>query len=237
MSETALAGDTALAVEIREGTGKGVARKLRRAGRIPAVLYGHGKTNVNLTIDPVSLERLLRESDAGINTLFDLAGAQSVNGRTVLLKQLQRDPVYGNVVHADLFQVDLLEKIVVSVPVHLQGTPKGVSLDGGILDFALREIELACLPRAIPDQLELDVSEVELGGSLHVRDLLLPDGVELRSDPDLSVLSVIAPAAAEEEPAEVVEGELPEGEEAPAEGEEAAPAAEGSKEKGEASES
>lgn len=205
--------ETALQAQKREGTGKGVGRKLRAAGRIPAVMYGRGKENVTLSLEPRALEKVLAGSQAGMNTLIDLTvegGAKTV----VLVRELQRDPVKGTLVHADLFQIDLTQTIEVSVPLHIVGTPKGVALDGGILDFALREIEIECLPRSIPDQIDVDVAALEIGESLHVRDLTLPQGVTLRSDPDLSVVSVVAPTA-EEAPAAA----------APAEGEAAAAAA------------
>jgi large subunit ribosomal protein L25 len=132
-------------------------------------------------------------------------------------------------VHADLFAIDLAKKIQVSVPIHLTGSAKGV-LMGGIIDHSLREIEFECLPRAIPEEILADVSELDVGMTLHVRDLPMPEGVELLSDADLSVVSVVLPAAAEEAAPEGEE--LAEGEE-PAEGE----AAEGASEGGDAKES
>jgi large subunit ribosomal protein L25 len=219
-------GQNDLVAEVREGKGKGVARKLRAAGRIPAVLYGRGKESRSLTLDPHALERLLRASDAGMNTLIDLrvAGPEA-KGQVVLVKELQRDPVRGVPLHADLYQVDLETSIDVSVPIHLVGQPRGVELHDGILDHSLRELEIACLPRAIPESFEVDVSELEIGDTLHVRDLALPEGVELRSDADLSVASVVAARVVEEEtpvegevegvaPAEGAEGEQPSAEQA-----------------------
>lgn len=200
-----------IAVEVRDDTGKGVARKLRAAGRIPAVLYGQDHDPVSLSLEPRSLERLLHSE--GLNALFDLDGGESVKGRTVLVKDVQRHPVRGDLMHADFFEIDARKTITVSVAIHLEGTPVGVSLDGGVLDHALREVELDCLPRAIPESLELDVSQMGLGESLHVSDIPLPDGVEMRTNDELSVVSVVAPRV-EEAAAEVAEGE--EGAEAPA---------------------
>jgi len=199
--------ESALVAQKREGTGKGVGRKLRAAGRIPAVMYGRGKENVALSIEPRALERMLAASHAGMNTLIDLTVEGGVK-TVVLVKELQREPVRGGLLHADLFQVDLTQTIEVAVPLHVVGTAKGVALDGGILDFVLREIEIECLPRSIPDKVDVDVTALEIGESLHVRDLTLPQGVTLKSDPDLSVVSVVAPTA-EEAPtvAAPVEGE------------------------------
>lgn len=213
--------DTHLEVEAREQTGKGVARKLRAAGRIPAVLYGGGRPAFPLALDPVALKKLLHESEMGMNTLIDLAvaGHTELDGKTVMVRELQRDPVRGSFVHADFYEVDLKQTIEVSVPIHVTGKAVGVELDGGILDHALREVEVKCLPRAIPDEFVVDVTPLGLGDSLHVRDLDLPAGVELISDGDLSIVSIVAPTREEEPGEEVLAGEEAAAA-APAEGEE-----------------
>jgi len=220
--------ENALQIQLRDASGKGVARKLRAAGRIPGVVYGRSQAAVPISLDPKLLRRLLTRGAAGLNTLFELEleGGGALQGTPVLVRDLQRDPVKGDYLHADLLAVDLRQKLQVAVPVHLTGKARGVEF-GGILDHSLREIELLCLPTAIPKEIQVDVTELEVGASLHVRDLVLPEGVELRSDGDLSVVSVVLPAA------EVVPTPV---EVAPAEGE-AAPAAEGeAKAKEEASE-
>jgi len=220
--------DVALDVEIRSSKGKGAARKLRAAGRIPGTCYGSGRAPVSVSLDPRSLERLLKSSATGINTLIDLrvSGGGDFDGRVVLVKELQRDPLSARALHADFYAVDLEQAIVVAVPIHVTGTAPGVT-NGGILDHALRELQIECLPRAIPDQILVDVSQLEIGMSVHVRDLVLPEGVKLMSDPDLSVISVVTPAALEEEAAAAPA----EGEAVPAEGEAAAAAAEGAEAK------
>ena len=209
-----------LAVEVRETTGKGVARKLRAAGRAPGILYGHELEPVSLVFDPEALDLLVRKSDAGLNTLIDLEGDSQVAGKTVLIKDMQRHPVRGTLMHVDLYAINVTERISVAVPIHLVGTPEGVTMGGGLLDHSLREVELDCLPRAIPDSVSIDVSALQLGDSLHVSDLDLPEGVELRTDAAQSVASVVAPRVEEE--VEIAEGEeLPEGEDAPDAGDEA----------------
>ncbi len=225
--------ENALNVETRQGAGKGVARKLRAAGRIPGVCYGKGEPSFSVSLDPRALRHLLEQSEAGMNTLINLAveGGGSFDGKMVLVRELQKDPVEGSYLHADFFAVDVQHAVEVSVPIHITGRAPGVEL-GGILDQALREIDLECLPLAIPSEILVDVSELDVGQSLHVSDLALPAGVELRSDPGLSVVSVVAPAKVEEvvEEAEV-EGEV-EGEEAAAEDKEgAAEASEAAKDK------
>ena len=226
-----------LRIELRDGRGKGAARKLRATGRIPGVLYGRGRPTQTVSLDPTTLWRQIQQSEAGVNTLFDLVveGNGELSGKVVLVKELQREPVGGGLLHADLYEVDLSQTVEVEVPVHLVGTPVGVSQEEGILDHQMREVQVECLPRAIPDELTLDVSGLHIGDSLHVRDLTLPEGVELREDPDLSVVSVVAPKKEEEpvvEAVEGVEGEVP-AEGAP-EGE--APAADAEKPEGDAGE-
>jgi large subunit ribosomal protein L25 len=219
--------DNSLNVELRDATGKGVARKLRAAGRIPGICYGQDRTQP-ISLDPKALDRLIRSSASGMNTLIDLkvGGGGDFDGKKVLLKEMQRDPVNNAPLHADFFALDMTHRIEVAVPIHATGIPVGVSMSGGILDQALREIHLECLPYSIPEEIRVDVSQLEIGMSLHVRDLVLPEGVELRSDGDLSVVSVVAPKAIEEAaPTEALEGE----------GVEAAATAEGAGDDGEKS--
>ena len=204
-------GEASLVVEIRTEGGKGMARRLRREGRIPAVVYGSQLAATSISLDPGQLESLIRTSHAGVNTLIDLSGAAEVTGRTVLVKELQREPVRGSLTHVDLYEVDANARIRVAVPIHLSGTAEGVTM-GGLIDHSLRVLELDCLPRAIPDEILVEVNALNIGDSLHVSDLALPDGVELVTHGELSVVSVVAPRA-EEEPAasdalvEAAEGE------------------------------
>lgn len=210
--------ETALVVETRESTGKGSNRRLRAAGRIPAVLYGQGKASIPLAIDSRSLEKVLKAG--GANTLLDLTveGRGDLGTPVALVKELQRDPIRGSIVHADLYQVDLSKTVEVEVPIHLTGKARGLDF-GGLLEHMLRELRIECLPRSIPEAINVDVTELEVGDVIHVRDLALPAGVTLVSDPDLGVVAVALPQA-EEAPAAAAEGA------APAEGA-AAPAAEG----------
>ena len=225
-----------LQVAVREGTGKGAARKMRAAGRIPAVCYGRSAPSLGISLDPKVLERLLSTSTAGMNTLIELhiEGGGDLDGKPVMVRELQRNPVSGRLLHADLVAVDLEHTIQVSVPVHVTGTSEGVKM-GGILDQTLRALDLECMPQAIPREISVDVSALEIGQTLHVRDLALPEGTSLVSDPDLALLSIVAPVA-EEEPEAPAEDELAEGEEAPAEAAEGEEASEAQKEKGEKAE-
>jgi len=210
-------GEFALDVELRDERGKGVARRLRAAGRIPAVCYRRNAATVAVSLDAQELDRLLRRATSGINTLIDLkvAGGGDFDGRQVLIKELQRDPISGAYLHADLYAVDLAQTIHIEVPIRLVGTAVGVSIGGGILDHATRELEVECLPNAIPDEIAIDVSAIEIGQSIHVRDIAVPEGVEILNDPDVSIVSVVAPAVVEEGVPAEVEAEV-EGEAAPA---------------------
>ena len=200
-------GDASLSVEIRVEGGKGASRRLRRNGRIPGVVYGSQTAATSISLDPAQLETLIRTSHAGVNTLIDLTGASEVMGKTVLVKELQRSPVRGILMHADLYELDPNARIRVSVPIHLEGTAFGVTM-GGLIDHSLRVVELDCMPQAIPDEILVDVSALDVGDSVHVSNLALPEGVELVTQAELSVVSVVAPLA-EEEP--TVEEELEEG--------------------------
>jgi large subunit ribosomal protein L25 len=208
--------ENTLEVEPRETTGKGAARKLRATGRIPGVCYGQSQSQP-ITLDPRVLDRLIRQSAAGVNTLIDLKveGGGHFDGRKVILKEMQRDPVTSVPLHADFLAVDLSHTIDVDVPIRVSGIAPGVTM-GGILDQVLREVHLECLPDSIPEEIIADVTNLEIGMSIHVRDLPLPGNVKLLSDEDLSVVSVATPKAVEEEvPAEEeaaeeeVEGEAP----------------------------
>ncbi len=203
----------------REKSGKEYAKKLRRDGFIPAVLYGPESPAVSLEIETKSFQTLLR-GGLGENVIVTLLLDEKKDGqRKVLIREIQRDPVNGNILHLDFHQISLTKKLTIEVPIHLVGTPEGVS-DGGILQHVLRELEVECLPTAIPEKIEVDVSSLKIGDSFHVADIKV-ENVEILSDPKSSVVTVVPPtvfkepevaaAVAEEEP-EVI-GEKKEGEE------------------------
>lgn len=215
-------GDVTFEVEARDGRGKGAARKLRQSGLVPGVVYGGGREATAIALDGARLEYLLEHSHSGVNTLIDLAGSSPAAGRTVIAKDLQREAVRGALTHVDFYEIDLTEKIEVEVPIHLEGTPVGV-VNGGVLDQQQREIALLCLPNAIPDSIEMDVSHLELGDSLHISDLTVPDGIEVVTDDSLTVATVLVPRGlkdGEGEP-EAAEGEDEAGSEAGSDGDDA----------------
>lgn len=189
----------------REGRGKGAARQTRREGRIPGVLYGHGEDSVSLSVDANELQRLVHTISIE-NTIVDL-DLGSGEPYKVLIRELQRHPFRDEFVHIDFFHVAMDEKIQVEVPIVLLGTPTGVKNKGGVLDHQLRELEVFCLPGSIPEKIELEVSHLDIGDSIHVSDIELPD-VEILTDLDRAVVAVLAPTVIEVE--EVAEEALAE---------------------------
>ncbi|MBI3611269.1 MAG: 50S ribosomal protein L25 [Nitrospirae bacterium] len=182
-----------LEAEQRSQSGKGVARSLRRSGRIPAVLYGEGKSNL-LALQPADLIKILK-SESGENALINLKikGEKSVETRTAILRDFQRDPVTGGILHADLFEINMNKPIRVKVPIGVKGDlPAGVK-EGGVLQHNLREVEIECLPSVIPDHLYVDAAHLKIGESIHVRDLEVEQGIRILEDKDLAVVSVAAP--------------------------------------------
>ena len=207
-----------LEAQVRKTTGNGPARTLRRAGRIPAVLYGPKTDPVMLSIDSKEFEKILRTSTIG-SVLLKLQIKNGQTGsRSAMVKELQTHPVTGQFLHIDFYEVDLTRKINAMIPVTVTGKSQGVE-DGGILQIVRREIEVFCLPTAIPESIEVDISELEIGGSIHVNEITLPSDVELPEDIDFTVITILAPKV-EEEVVEVEE--LAEGEEVPEEGAEEA---------------
>jgi large subunit ribosomal protein L25 len=187
-----------LEVNVREGCGKAAARRVRTQGGVPAILYGSGLEPVPLAIDRLSLERALR---TGANTLIDLKGLKDFKGKLVLIKEVQRDPVSQRLIHCDVYAVDAKKKLHISVPVYFVGKPSGVEKQGGILETLALEVEVTCLPFSIPDRISVDVSDLEIGDTVHLRDLTLPEGVEAVTDESLALAHVSAPRVEEVEAA------------------------------------
>jgi len=194
----------------RAAAGKGAARQTRFAGKVPAVIYGHGRPTQPLTLDAKALEMAL----AGIepaSTLFEV----TVDGKKTraLIREIQRHPVRPDVIHVDFYEIHADEKVKLKVPVHLVGTPDGVRNGGGVLDQVMREVEIEVLPEHIPERVELDVSALLIGHSVHVSNLSIPNATILVAG-ELP-LATVGPPRAEEElapapeaAAEVAEPEL-----------------------------
>lgn len=191
----------------RSRLGKGGARTARREGMIPAVLYGHGEDPVPVSVGSREFDVALRGHKGG-NPIVNLAVAGQEY--TALIRAVQYDPVSHDILHLDFQHISLTETIEVKVNVHLIGLPVGVKDGGGILETILREIEVRCLPTAIPSSIDVDVSHLNIGDSVHVRDFSVPN-VTLLADLDATVATVVPPTVIEEKPAEevVTEGAAP----------------------------
>ncbi len=189
----------------RDGTGKGSARSLRAQGKIPAVVYGHGREPQSLAIETRELEKLLSKISAE-STVIEL----SMDGKSArtLIREIQRHPFKRQILHVDFQELVAGEKVTVRIPIVLMGIPEGVRQDGGILDQTMRELEIEVDPANIPNHVELDVNPLRIGDSVHVSDIPLPEGVELVGEADSTVCVVSAPRAVVETVAPPEEAEV-----------------------------
>lgn len=222
----------ALTAQVREKAGKGVARSLRRNNMVPAVLYSHGKS-MPIAMGDKEMRNVLN-TEGGEHALISLKldGAADKSDRMALIKDYQVDPVKGNLIHVDLMEVAMDEKVKVSVAVHITGTSIGVK-EGGIFQYGLRELDVECLPHQIPDSIEVDITPLKVNESVHVRDIQVAEGIKIITDADATLATIQPPISAEKleamltgAPAAAAEGSEPEvvkkpkkeGEAAPAEG-------------------
>ena len=197
-----------ITAEEREHSGKGVARKMRQAGRIPAVLYGQGHDGVSLSLDSYELNQLLSTAGARTSVLeLEVKGSERSGRQNVLIKEVQKHPYKDLILHMDLLEIAMDQEISVMVPIEIVGTAKGVKLDGGILEMKRRELEIVCLPNIIPDSITFDVSELEIGDTVHVEELTVADGITIPHDTNFTILTVVAAAVEPEPEEEVEEGE------------------------------
>ena len=192
-----------LVAERREGTGKGVARKLRAAGRVPAVVYGQGMDAAAVSVDAKDLYHVLHAG--GANVLLDLV--VDGKGLLALARDVQRDHIHGRFVHVDFLAVSRTEKITIQVPVRVVGESVGVKA-GGVLEHHLWEIEAECLPSDVPEAIDADITELQVGDSIKVAQLVAPGGVTILSSEDELVLAVVPPQAREVEEVAAEEAEL-----------------------------
>ena len=205
-----MAQTVTLSATARDKTGKGAARQARFQKQIPAVVYGHGRDTQSLMVDALALEKALTGIEPE-STLIDL----TVDGKKsrALIREIQRHPLRPDIIHVDFYEIKADEKITLKVPVHLVGTADGVRNAGGVLDQVMKEVEIEVLPEHIPDRVELDVTALKIGDSLHVSGLSIPNAVIL-TGADLTIATVVPPRAEEvaaptaEAATEVAEPEL-----------------------------
>jgi len=198
-----------LDVELRKEIGKSKVNDIRQAGFIPAVVYREGKESLPIKMSHKLFYGLLHQypiENALIN--LNVKDDKKTNARSCLIKEIQYGPVDGNILHVDFNEISLTKVIKVSVPVAAKGECVGVKQEGGSLEHILWEVEVECLPTDIPKEIEVDVSNLKMGGGIHVKDLKIPSGVKVLNDPEALVLSVATPMK-EEVPVEApVEGEV-----------------------------
>jgi len=203
--------EVVLNVQPRENTSKGRTHQLRRDGKLPAILYGGKEPAQPLVIDQKEFMRTLH-TEHGENVIISVYLSDSASGHSkkgerpvpVIIKEIQIDPVTRNLLHVDLFRISLREEIRVNVPIEIYGEAPGVRKSGGLLDHIVHEVSAKCLPTKIPDKIICDVSSLEVGGTLTIKDLKIPRGVEVLDDPEKIVVNVIPPPVVEEKPAEEI---------------------------------
>ena len=203
-----------LVAQKRNAFGKGATRNLRRSGIVPGVLYGRNQDTISVQINAHTFRRFLRTN--GENMLIDL-NIDEHGTETVLIKELQRHPVKRNLIHADFIRISLDEPVTTQVPITLVGSATGVQ-EGGVLTFLHRQLSVSCLPLLIPEEIQVDISEMDIGDAIRIEDLTLDEGVENLEDPQAQIVSVVPPIV-EVEPVEEDE-EIEEGEEGELETEE-----------------
>jgi large subunit ribosomal protein L25 len=180
----------------RENFGKNASRRLRHAGHVPGVVYGGDAPALPVILNPRSLSPLIHSEASHTSILsLEMAGKEPVR---VMLRDWQVDPVHGSLLHVDLVRITKDTKLRLKVPVHIKGEPKGVKVQGGIFEFALREVEVECLPDAIPESVTVDVTELTIGHHLRVSDLPFAAGVKVVTDPNRVVAHVVALKVEEE---------------------------------------
>lgn len=197
-----------LSSEIRTQTGKGSARKLRSTGKLPAILYGPETDTIMLTLDCTELKKALKGKSAeSILLNLRIDSGKKGQSKKVMIKEVQRDPVKRDYLHVDLFEISLKKELEVDIPIHLVNTPIGVSEGGGILQHVRREVKVSCMPDDLVDKIDVDVSDLDIGQSLHIGDISFPSGLKSLEDVDVTVLTVVAPTKVEEVEVEEVEEE------------------------------
>ena len=214
-------GHLALAAHVRKNKGKGAARKLRKNHQMPAIFYGPGAKPIMLTVNYPEFERITKLS-GGENTILDLhvqSDKREETKKKVMLKELMMDPVKGTYLHVDFYEISMDKELTVAIPIRLINTPKGVT-DGGLLQTIRRALTVSCLPDKLIDSLEIDVSGLDIGDSIHIRDIEFPDGLTCAEEDHLTVAVVSAPGGGVEEEEEGleegIEEETAESEEEPA---------------------
>lgn len=187
--------ELSLEVARREETGKGVARRLRQTGKIPAVVYGGHKESVAIAVDRKTVSELIQKSEHGVRSIFLLKMSGTDQQRHAMIKEIHINPINRHMTHIDFVRVIMTEALKVTIPVHVTGIAAGVKVGGGILEFQVRELHVECLPNAIPDSIDVDVTSLNVHDSVRISDLKVPEGVKVLDDPERVIISVALPRA------------------------------------------
>jgi large subunit ribosomal protein L25 len=186
---------TVIEAQARIPEGKNANRRIRKSGKIPAVIYGPGKTPIVVSISPIDIKNILH-SDAGRNTIFTV-NVDGTAENNAMVKDYQLDPIKGNLIHVDLLEIAMDRRLILTVSIDLNGEPEGVKIDGGTMDFVTRSIEVECLPADIPDSIQIDVSHLKINDYIRVKNLQTDAKIKVLTDPEIVIVTVVPPAKEE----------------------------------------
>jgi len=198
---------TVIEAQLRTPGGKNANNRLRKAGKIPAVIYGPGKQPVVVSVNPQDVKTILH-SESGRNTIFGIS-VDGAGQNNAMVKGYQLDPVHGDLIHTDFLEIAMDRLLILTVNVEIVGEAEGVKLDGGIMDIVTRSIEVECLPSDIPESIKVDVSKLKINDYVRVKNLQVESKVKVLSDPEIVVVTIVPPTK-EEAPAEAAAAETAE---------------------------
>ena len=208
-------GDILLKAQVREKTGKEVSRKMRAQGLIPAILYGPSTPPIPLVVNPIAVLKVLEKEQSASSFLdLEITDGKTSQVKKALIKDVDFHPATDQLMHVDFYEITVGKELTLEVPIVIVGKAKGVE-KGGVLEQNLRELTISCLPKLVPSHIEIDVANLDIGDSIHVADISVAEGIKIENDPQVPVITLVAPEE-EEVKAEVEEEEVEETEEAEA---------------------
>jgi len=200
-------GDILLKAQIREKTGKEISRKLRTKGLIPAILYGPSVQPIPLAVNPIAVLKVLEKEQSASSFLdLEITDGKTSQIKKALIKDVDFHPTTDQLIHVDFYQITVGKELTLDVPIVIVGKAKGVE-KGGVLEQNLRELTISCLPKLVPSHIEVDVTDLDIGDSIHVADISVDEGIKIENDPQVPVVTLVAP---EEEEVKVEEEEVEE---------------------------
>jgi len=200
-------GDILLKAQVREETGKEISRKLRAQGLIPAILYGPSTQPIPLVVNPIAVLKALEKEQSASSFLdLEITDGKTSQVKKALIKDVDFHPATDQLIHVDFYEITVGKELTLEVPIVIVGKAKGVE-KGGVLEQNLRELTISCLPKLVPSHIEIDVANLDIGDSIHVADISVAEGIKIENDPQVPVVTLVAP---EEVEAEAEEEELEE---------------------------